>query len=163
MRDVTEPQVLAAPPVTDVPLGLTPREHRRLADVLLAAADRRRPIEPLSRRYPELTLGDACRISDVLLARRLAAGERLVGAKASNAGTGVGWLTSGMLRAPGDVPLSGLIHPRVEAKVAFRLGAPLTGPVVDADALLAATDRVLPALELLDSRYGTFRIDAADD
>jgi 2-keto-4-pentenoate hydratase len=154
----------AADRVQDGPLGLTPREHRRLADVLLAAADRRRPIEPLTRRYPELTLGDACRIRDVVLARRVVAGEHLIAAKASPAAAGgIALLTNGMLHASGPIVLEGLIHPRVEAKVAFRLSGPLAGPRVSTGDVLAAIDRVLPALEVLDSRFGTLRLEPADD
>jgi 2-keto-4-pentenoate hydratase len=168
---------LASGDPTGRPPALTAREHRRLADVLLAAAERRRPIEPLSRRYPELTLADAACIRDVTIARRIAGGERLLGATASGGGvrgaavtgdgtappwTPAGRLTSGMLLAGDVLRLRGLIHPRVEAKVAFRLSAPLAGPVVTAERLLAATDRVLPALEVLDSRYGAVELQAID-
>lgn len=152
-------------------LALTAREHRRLADVLLAAAHSRRPIEPLSSRYPELTPGDACRIRDRTLAARLARGERLVGAKVAFDGLPsrsrpiawrLGWLTSGMLLGGDAVALGELIRPRVEAKLGFRLGTALSGPEVTAERLLAATERVLPALEVLDERYGTSQVSALD-
>lgn len=155
-------------------LGLTRREHRRLADVLLKAAREREAIAPLSERFPELTAGDAARIRDSAVVSRIAEGERLIGAKVSlgdrsedqTAAPGsprLGWLTDGMLLAGSTVDLSGLISPRVEAKVAFRLARPLRGHVRDVGDLLALTDSVMPCLEITDIRYRGTDLDRVDD
>jgi 2-oxo-hept-3-ene-1,7-dioate hydratase len=57
------------------------------------------------------------------------------------------------------VPAGRFIAPRVEAEIAFIMGGPLSGEdVVEAD-VLAATERVAPALEILDTRI--VRADAA--
>jgi 2-keto-4-pentenoate hydratase len=134
---------------------LTGREHARLADVLLRAVRERQPLEPFTRSYPELGLSDACRIRDAVLSRRVAAGERLIGAKtvaARDAGSGteaqLGLITDGMLVVGAEIEASRLIHPRVEAKLAFVLGADL----VHRD-LIVATARVAPCLEVVDSRF----------
>ncbi|ADB52414.1 2-keto-4-pentenoate hydratase [Conexibacter woesei] len=136
--------------------GLTPREHRRLAEVLLKAMRERRAIEPLSRRYPELTPADGERIRDALADRRVAGGERRLGATADaceEPPARFGWITSEMLLDRDAFELGGLIRPRVEAKLAFRLHRALPAAPTARD-LLAATGRVLPALEVRDSRYG---------
>ncbi len=57
--------------------------------------------------------------------------------------------------------MSSLIHPNVEAEIAFVTSRELSGSAVSIDEALAATEFVLPALEIIDSRYKDFRFDAA--
>jgi 2-oxo-3-hexenedioate decarboxylase len=54
-----------------------------------------------------------------------------------------------------------LIHPKVEPEIAFVLKSALRGPGCHVGAVLAATDFVVPALEVIDSRYEDFRFDLA--
>jgi 2-keto-4-pentenoate hydratase len=153
--------------------ALTTREHRRLADALLRAADVRKPIAPLSNSYPELTAADAASIRDTAIVQRIAHGEQLVGAKVSlgrfdgNGGGAeeprLGWLTDRMLLTSPHVELGNLIHPRVGANVAFRLAAPLRGRIASVGDLLALTDRVIPCLEVVDVRYRGADLDRVDD
>jgi 2-keto-4-pentenoate hydratase len=156
-------------------LALTTGEHRRLAEVLLRAALDRRAIEPLSEWHRELTCADAGRVRDLALACRLAAGERLIGAKVSLGPTSLaaqsgsrayprlGWLTDAML-LPGDVVAPGhLIAPRVEPKLAFLIARTLRRPIATVSDLLAATYRVFPCLEVVDSRFGREHPGPADD
>ena len=138
-------------------LALSGREHRRLADVLLLAARNRTPVDPLSRRYPELTAADAAKIRDLTIARRLADGERLIGAKPE-----LGWLTDRMLKPGPQLDLGDLIHPLVEPKLALQLHSPLRRPVSSLAGLLANTERVLPCIEILDPRCGTAALTGVD-
>jgi 2-keto-4-pentenoate hydratase len=150
---------------SDDGLALTSGEHRRLAEVLLRAALDRRAIQPLSHWHRELTCADAGRVRDMVLACRLAAGERLIGAKVSlgtaspaahdaGAHPRLGWLTDAML-LPGDMVAPGhLIAPRVEPKLAFLVARTLHRPIATVSDLLAATYRIFPCLEVVDSRYG---------
>ena len=150
---------------------LTGREHRRLADVLLKAARDGRPAEPFTGRYPELRLTDACRIRDAVLARRTAAGERLVGAKTRIAPgpaprrieRRLGLLTSGMLLPSAAVEIAQLIHPCVEPKLAFVLGGPPGETMRTGADLLAGTLRVVPSMEVVDSRYDPRHPSPLDD
>jgi 2-keto-4-pentenoate hydratase len=50
-----------------------------------------------------------------------------------------------------------LIQPRVEPEIAFLLGEELGGRGVTAARVLAATHAVMPALEVLDSRFSGYR------
>lgn len=59
----------------------------------------------------------------------------------------------------GVVSTSGLIHPRVEAEIAFVMKADLAGPEVSLDEVYAATDYVQPAIEIIDSRFEKFKFD----
>jgi 2-keto-4-pentenoate hydratase len=148
---------------------LSTREHHRLADVLYSAAAGGRSLAPLTRWYPDLTAADACRIRDLLLERRVAAGEQVIGAKVSLGESGelleprLAWLTDGMLLANGTVDVSTLRRPRVEPKLAFRLARPLRGQIPTAGEVLRATESVMPCLDILDSRFDGDGLRLADD
>src|SRR5262249_54326661 len=101
----------------------------------------------------------------------LASGHRILGFKAGLTSQAkmrqmgvvapiVGFLSSDGLAADGgSIPVSGLIHPRVEAEIAFVTAEPLRGPGCDRERVLRATKLVLPALEIIDSRFTSFRFD----
>jgi 2-keto-4-pentenoate hydratase len=57
---------------------------------------------------------------------------------------------------------SALIAPRIEPEIAFVLGSELSGPRVTAEDVLAATDHVVPALEVIDSRIADWKIKLVD-
>jgi 2-oxo-hept-3-ene-1,7-dioate hydratase len=56
----------------------------------------------------------------------------------------------------GDIPISRFIAPRIEVELAFILGKPLKGPGVTLFDVLAATEWVSPALEIIDARIEQF-------
>ena len=56
----------------------------------------------------------------------------------------------------GDIPIARFIAPRVEVELAFILGKPLKGPHVSLFDVLAATEYVTPALEIIDARIEQF-------
>jgi 2-oxo-3-hexenedioate decarboxylase len=58
----------------------------------------------------------------------------------------------------GEVEIDGFIAPRVEAEIAFVTKADIKGPC-HIGTVLQATDFVLPAVEILDSRYENFKFD----
>ncbi|HYF24381.1 MAG TPA: hypothetical protein VD931_01440 [Baekduia sp.] len=107
------------------------REHRRLGRLLHDAQRAGRCAEPLARQYPELTAGDAYEIRDELVRRRLAGGDRLVGATVGRGPGGDlvhGWLTDAMVR-PGGGVLGPGARPAVAVTVAWPPagGDPLAG------------------------------------
>ena len=51
------------------------------------------------------------------------------------------------------------MHPRVECEVAFVTKETLSGTACTAADVLAATDYVIPAVEVIDSRYEKFKFD----
>lgn len=143
----------------------------RLADRLQTAAATATAIAKLSDDYPAMGIADAYRVQAELRRRALARGERLVGWKAGLtsrakmaqmgvAEPSIGFLTSAMVRAEGEpVSVSDLLHPRVECEVAFVTRRALAGPGCTAEQVLAATDHVLPAIEIIDSRFSGFSFD----
>jgi len=51
------------------------------------------------------------------------------------------------------------VHPRVECEVALVTNVDLYGDACSAEDVLAATDYVLPAIEIIDSRFAGFKFD----
>lgn len=106
--------------------------------------------------------------------RRVAAGARVVGRKVGltspvvQAQLGVdqpdfGVLLDDMRRGDGaEIEADGLLQPRIEAEVAFVLGADLAAGDLDDVQVRAAVAQMLPALEIVDSRIADWDITFAD-
>jgi len=147
---------------------------RHYGDALYEAWLARRTIPPLVEQAPEITLDDAYRIQQRYVARRLQAGETIVGKKIGVTSKPVqdflgvfqpdfGQLTSGMVYQEGDtLPLDTLIQPKAEAELAFVLKADLQGPGVTAMDVIRATDYVVPCFEIVDSRITDWKIRIQD-
>lgn len=68
-----------------------------------------------------------------------------------------GWLLRGTQIETGTaLARDELIQPRVEPELAFRIDRDLAGPSVTATQVLAATGAVMPAIDVLDSRYAGY-------
>jgi 2-oxo-3-hexenedioate decarboxylase len=61
-----------------------------------------------------------------------------------------------------EVSIGDYIHPKVEAEIALILGKDIEGPGVTGAQVLAATEYVVPALEIIDSRYQNFQFTLPD-
>lgn len=142
---------------------LPPADHERIAGELLAA-DRDRQVVPLlTARTPGMTIEDAYAVQGLWAAGRTAAGHRVVGHKigltsrAMQAATGItepdyGVIFDDMVVANGaSVPFDRFSNVRIEAELAFVLKDPLRGPGCTIFDVLAATQFVVPALEVLNS------------
>ncbi len=74
-----------------------------------------------------------------------------------------GWFISGSAIEPGiALEAASLIQPRVEPEIAFLTGAELAGHDVTTPEVLAATAGVMPALDVLDSRFAGYRFTLPD-
>lgn len=76
-----------------------------------------------------------------------------------------GWMTQSMLfgtGGKGEFRRNTLIQPRAEPELAFRTSADLAGPEVTAAEVLAATESVMPAIDILDSRFTGYQFTLAD-
>ncbi|QYY25846.1 2-oxo-3-hexenedioate decarboxylase [Diaphorobacter sp. MNS-0] len=121
--------------------------------------------------HPDMDWDDAYAIQDAILQRKLARGARVVGLKAGLTShakmqqMGVtdpvfGFLVDDYAVAEGAaVDTKALIHPKVEPEIAFVLKHALKGPGCHIGAVLAATDFVMPGIEVIDSRYRDFKFD----
>ena len=146
----------------------------RLGNELYDALVARQTLAPLTQRHPEITIEDAYQIQQQMIARRLAAGERVVGKKIGVTSKVVmdmldvrqpdfGWLLDGMVYNEGQsIPADSLIQPRAEGEIAFLLKKDLTGPGVTASDVLAATEGVMACFEIVDSRIQDWKIRIQD-
>ncbi len=74
-----------------------------------------------------------------------------------------GWMVEGTEIHQGAPLVSGeLIQPRVEPEIAFIIGESLSGKGVSASQVLAATVGVMPAIDVLDSRYAGYQFTLPD-
>jgi len=112
----------------------------------------------------EMTLDDAYAVQNALVARKIAAGARQIGwkigltSRAMQQALNITTPDSGVLlddmlfQTGGRVPKGRFIQPRIEAEIAFVMGADLQGADVTRGDVIAATDYVAPSLEILDTR-----------
>ncbi|MER7007151.1 fumarylacetoacetate hydrolase family protein [Dactylosporangium sp. NPDC000555] len=148
---------------------------------IVAAADRLRqaaasgsPCQPVRDLIGETDIDAAYAVQQHVIEAHLAAGLRVVGRKigitsqAVGAQFGVhqpdfGVLLSGTAYAHQEpVPLGRLLQPRVEAEIAFVLGRDLDNPDASVADVLRATEFVLAAIEVVDSRVAGWDIRITD-
>jgi len=124
-------------------------------------------VEHFSKRFPGMTLEDGYAVSRAWTALKIAEGRRVIGHKIGLTSRAMqqasqisepdyGTLLDDMQFAPGDIPASRFIAPRVEVELAFVLRRRLEGANVNMDDVLRATDYVQPAIEIIDSRIEQF-------
>ena len=142
---------------------LTQEEITQAATDLDTAERTRQQIGLLSLRHPAMTMEDAYAVQKAWVTRKLGAGRRIIGwkigltSKAMQSALNIdipdsGVLFDDMLFHDGTtVPKGRFIQPRIEAEIAFVMKGSLQGKVGIED-VLAATDHVVPALEILDTR-----------
>lgn len=142
-----------------------------LAEYLENAELEAKAVTKITDQYPEMDFEDAYDIQYAIRRRKEARGTRIAGLKmgltsyAKMKQMGVDSPIYAFLAdyfgCPdgGTIDCKKLIHPKAEAEMAFVTKAPLQGPGCHIGDVLAATDFVLPAIEIIDSRYENFRFD----
>jgi 2-keto-4-pentenoate hydratase len=145
-------------------------QSREAAAELLRVAERDRvPIRPLVELYPEIDVVDAYEIQllNVRHRNRDVIGHKVgLSSLAMQQMMGVdepdyGHLLDDMELA-GTADASAYLYPRVEVEIAFLLARDLPGEGCTVEDVLAATDFVAPAIELIDSRIENWRIGLQD-
>jgi 2-oxo-3-hexenedioate decarboxylase len=144
-----------------------------IADILIAAERERKGIAQISDEHPDVDVATAYRAQQAFIASKLDAGETFVGyklgltSKNKQQAMGLaaplyGRVTSGMISTFGDpVEFARFIHPRVESEIAFLLARDIEAPAT-VTSVLAATEVVFGAVDVLDSRYESFQFTLAD-
>jgi len=152
-------------------MKLTAAQIAELAEYLESAQLERREVVKITDRYPDIGMEDAYAIQNQIKQRKLARGEQIVGLKvgltsyAKMKQMGVetpifGFMTDTcVIQDASEIPMATLIHPKVEPEIAFFTKAAIRGPGCNIATVLAATDFVMPAIEVIDSRYRDFKFD----
>jgi 2-oxo-3-hexenedioate decarboxylase len=142
-----------------------------LAEHLENAELTARDVTMITGEHPQMDWDDAYAIQDEIRRRKEARGHKTAGLKAGltsfakmkqmGVSTPVFGFVSDYMARPdgGEIKVSELIHPKVEAEICVVTKAPLKGPGCHMAAVMAAVDFVLPAVEIIDSRYRDFKFD----
>jgi 2-keto-4-pentenoate hydratase len=153
-------------------------EIAAVVDRLSAARAARRPCAPVRDLLPAGDIDAAYAVQSAWVAGQIAGGARPVGRKigltnpAVQAQLGVdrpdfGVLLNTMACRPGaPIDAGRTLQPKIEAEIVFVLARdldqPITGSVFTAAEVAAATDYVVAALEIVDSRIAAWDIDIVD-
>lgn len=138
--------------------------HQQIADELMLAERERRMVPLLTRRYAGMTVDDSYAVQRIWHQRGLDAGRSHAGrkigltSKVMQVATGIAEPDYGAIFADqvyesgSAVEFDRFSNVRVEVELAFVLGESLEGPDLGIEDVLAATEYVVPALEILSSR-----------
>ena len=148
---------------------LSAKDITAAANALYEAEKSRQQISPLTLGHPDMDMDDAYAIQKAWVDRKVGDGDAVTGYKigltsramqlAMNIDTpDFGVLLNSMCFENGaSIPAGDFTDPRIETEFAFVLKEPLKGEDVTLDDVMAATDYVVPALELIAAR--SFRVD----
>ena len=152
-------------------MNLNQETIQKLAEHLENAELQAFDVVKITGDHPDMDWEDAYAIQNEILRRKLARGSKVVGLKAGLTSfakmkqMGVTTPVFGFLvdyfTVPdgGEIKHSELIHPKVEPEIVFVTKKALKGPGCHIAAVLAATDFVMPGIEIIDSRYRDFKFD----
>ncbi len=124
-------------------------------------------VEHFSKRFPGMTIEDGYAISRAWVKHKVDGGRIVRGHKIGLTSRAMqqasqidepdyGTLLDDMFFEQGDIPVERFIKPRVEVELAFVMKRRLQGPNVRLVDVLAATEYVVPAIEIIDARIEQF-------
>jgi 2-oxo-3-hexenedioate decarboxylase len=146
----------------------------KLAQTCKDAEEKAYDITRLTEFYPELSVDDAYVIQKKLVDLKHADGVNSIGLKlgltsvAKQKMMGVHEPTYGtlfdymLINESEAINTTSLIHPKIEPEIAFYLNEDLEGPSVTGVQVMKATKYIMPALEVIDSRYKNFKFTLPD-
>lgn len=144
-----------------------------VAEELYKAEKTRMPVEPLTDRFSAVTLEEAYNVQLVNVNRRINQGERIIGknidltSEAMQRFLGVhepdyGHIFNTMFLLKNELSMSQVIQPKAEGEIAFLMREDIMGPGVTPLDVMRATDYVIPAIEIIDSRIKEWKIKIQD-
>ena len=143
---------------------LSPQVIEQSAQSLHQAEIKGEQIQQLSLQHPDISIEDAYAIQRRWVDIKLSEGRSVIGHKIGLTSKAMqyssqidepdyGVLLDDMLFEDGaEIPVDRFIVPRIEVELAFILGKPLKGPGCTIFDVYKATDYIVPALELIDTR-----------
>lgn len=146
---------------------------QKFADMLYTAETARKAIAPLTAQDATLTIDDAYAVQLANVERVQALGHTISGKKIGLTSEGIqkqmgvnepdyGHLFAAMDCKNGDVPTDELMQPKIEGEIAFILKEDLSGGKVTPEDVRNATDYVVAAFEIVDSRIEDWKIKLVD-
>lgn len=146
---------------------------QKYADMLYKSAINKVSIPPLTDLDAAITIDDAYAIQLCNVERVVKQGQVISGKKIGLTSEGIqqqlgvnepdyGHLFKGMDCIHGTVPTDEFLQPKIEAEIAFILKEDLAGGNVTIEDVIEATDYVVGAFEIVDSRVEDWRIKLVD-
>ncbi len=148
---------------------MTPEEIEIVAHKLHQAEKNRQQIKAITIDYPNMDVDDAYKIQSKWMEIKLAEGRKLAGYKIGLTSRTMqkamnidepdyGMLLDDMVFHDGDtIKASDFLDPRIEVELCFFLKEELFGDNLTKEDVLAATDYIAPALEMIAAR--SYRVD----
>jgi 2-keto-4-pentenoate hydratase len=147
---------------------------QKAATALMEAESEKKPIAPFTSSTEEISVDDAYKIQLYQIRHKVENGAAIVGKKIGLTSKAMqemlnvnepdyGHLLNDMMYGDADtISLNKFIQPRIEFEIAFVLKRDITGPGVTMNDVIDATDYVVPALEIIDSRIKDWQIKFQD-
>lgn len=145
-----------------------------ISEQILQAENSKIPLSPITSQFPDITVQDAYNIQLKYVDSKVNKGAKIVGKKIGATSKAIqrmfgvnqpdyGHLLNTMMYSDADIiPLDTLLQPKVEFEIAFVLKKDLIGPNITALDVIDATDYIVPAIEIIDSRIEDWRIKFED-
>jgi 2-oxo-3-hexenedioate decarboxylase len=147
-----------------------------IADALIAAYDTATTLSPITTSAPDFSVADGYAVLHDIETRRRAQGWKAVGRKIGFTNRTI-WPRYGVYQpmwahvwtrtvhfardGKAALPLNGLVQPRIEPEVVFKLKGPV--PLThDAAAVLASVEWMAPGFEIVQSHFPDWKFAAAD-
>jgi len=155
-------------------MALTQDTIEKISQQLLKAERSCQPIEAISDRFTDLSYDDVYAIQLKTIDTKVKSGAVIVGKKIGLTSQAMQQqfnikepdygiiVDSEVFREGQSIASKSLIIPRIEAEIAFLLRDDLQGPGVTVANVLDATEGVMPAFEILDSRFKDWKITVKD-
>jgi 2-oxopent-4-enoate hydratase len=155
-------------------MALDERTQDLLHLELLEAEKTRTPLTAFTKRYPGIDISDSYAIQLKVVQTKLNRGLHVVGKKIGQVSRAMqelmgimepdyGHILNDMTVPEGEpIHVGSLLQPRVEGEICFVLKHDLNGPGVTLASVLEATAGVLPALEIIDSRFENWKVKIED-
>jgi 2-keto-4-pentenoate hydratase len=143
---------------------------QKIAEDLLEAEKNNQPIEPLTNRFPTISVEDAYNIQLQQIEKKVTNGATIVGKKIGLTSKVMqnmfqvnepdyGHLLDDMINLDGEtISLDEFAQPKLEFEIAFVLKEDLKGPGITILDVIKATDYIAPAFEIIDSRIKNWNI-----
>ncbi|WP_245947268.1 2-keto-4-pentenoate hydratase [Bacillus taeanensis] len=148
--------------------------YRALAEYLVEAEERKQPVSCITDNYPNFNLSNGYAVQKELVKIKEELGYNIFAYKMGltsqakmkqmNVNEPIYGYVFDYMNVPnqGQIIKEELIHPKVEAEIAFILGEDIEGPGITGEQVLKKTKSILPVLEIIDSRYENFKFTLPD-
>jgi 2-keto-4-pentenoate hydratase len=147
---------------------------QQISDQLLDAERTCQPIDPITEKFKDLSYQDVYSVQLRSIRKKVQSGAVVVGKKIGLTSKGMQAqfhidepdygiiVDKAVFREGKPFPTKQLILPRIEAEIAFLLRDTLKGPGITLANVLKATEGVIPAFEVIDSRIRDWKITVKD-